>query len=179
MNDDATQVELGSLRSTFSNFPRRTTTLVERWNRGVYGGVRRASTLPVQTDRGPLVRRIGSAQTFLTPAEVDRLVADYDAGLSVRGLAKKYGIHRGTVSAHLRRRNVALHRPGLGVDDRAEAVRLFRAGVSMRAIARRLGVGRSPVRAALDEAGVLVSEQPTSEAVSEPGGQDAGLEAVS
>lgn len=126
------------------------------------------------------MRRIGSAQTFLTPAEVDRLVADYDAGLSVRGLAKKYGIHRGTVSAHLRRRNVALHRPGLGVDDRAEAVRLFRAGVSMRgAIARRLGVGRSPVRAALDEAGVLVSEQPTSEAVSEPGGQDAGLEAVS
>ncbi|WP_376768833.1 helix-turn-helix domain-containing protein [Brachybacterium aquaticum] len=65
------------------------------------------------------------------------------------------------------------------MDDRAEAVRLFRAGVSMRAIARRLGVGRSPVRAALDEAGVLVSEQPTSEAVSEPGGQDAGLEAVS
>ena len=170
---------MGSLRSTFSNFPRRTKTLVDRWNRGTYGGQKRASKPPVETHRGPVVRKIGSAQTFLNPAEVDHLVADYEAGVSVRGLAKKYGIHRGTVSAHLRRRNTPRRRPGLGVDERAEAVRLFRAGVSMRAIARRLGVGRAPVRAALVEAGVIVSEQPASESPDEADNQGAGLAEVS
>jgi DNA invertase Pin-like site-specific DNA recombinase len=152
---------MGSLRSTFSNIPRRTKTLVSRCYRGLYEGAKRASAPPVKDARGPLVRRIETAQTFLTASEVDRLIEDYNAGMSVRGLATKYGIHRATVSAHLSRRNTPRHRPGLDVDEQAEVVRLFRAGVSMRAISRRLGVGRKPVRACLVDVG-LMADEPTA-----------------
>ena len=54
--------------------------------------------------------------------------------------------------------NVPSRRPGLGIDEKAEAVRLARAGVSMRAIGRRMGVDRKAVRAALVEAGLIVDE---------------------
>jgi len=71
----------------------------------------------------------------------------------------RYGIHRATVFSHLRRRNAPSRRSGLGLDEKAEAVRLARAGVSMRAISRRMGVGRKAVRAALVEAGMLPPDQ--------------------
>lgn len=116
---------------------------------------RPGSTAP-RDDRGPVVGTVETAQTFLTAAEVDALVGDYLAGMSVKSLAETYGIHRATVFSHLRRRNVPSRRPGLGPDEKAEAVRLARAGVSMRAIARLTGVDRKAVRAALVEAGLIV-----------------------
>lgn len=61
--------------------------------------------------RGHVVREVEKAQTFLTSAEVDRLVADYTAGVGV--LAERYGIHRATVAAHLRRRKVGSGRSGM------------------------------------------------------------------
>ena len=60
--------------------------------------------------------------------------------------------------SHLRRRKEPSRRPRLGIDEKAEAVRLTRAGVSMRAIGRRMGVDRKAVRAALVEAGLIVDE---------------------
>ena len=98
---------------------------------------------------------VETAQTFLTATEVDALVGDYLAGMSVKSLAEAYGIHWATVVSHLRRRNVPSRRPGLGLDEKAEAVRLARAGVSMRAIARRMGVDRKAVRRALAEASAI------------------------
>lgn len=89
---------------------------------------------------------------------MDQLVGDYLGGMSVKSLAERYGIHRATVFSHLRRRNVPSRRPGLSVDEKAEAVRLARAGVSMRAISRRMGVDRKGVRLALVEAGLIVDE---------------------
>ncbi len=87
--------------------------------------------------------------------EVDALVGDYLTGMGVKALAERYGVHRATVFSHLRRRNVPSRRPGLGIEERAEAVRLGRAGVSTRAIGRRMGVDRKVVRAALVEAGLI------------------------
>ena len=104
------------------------------------------------------MRTVETAQTFLTAAEVDALVGDYLAGMSVKALAERYGIHRTTVFSHLRRRNVPSRRPGLGIDEKAEAVWLARAGVSMRAIGRRMGVDRKAVRAALVEAGLILDD---------------------
>ncbi|WP_202864787.1 helix-turn-helix domain-containing protein [Rothia uropygioeca] len=99
--------------------------------------------------------------------------------MSVRGLAKKYGVHRATVSAHLSRRNTPRRRPGLDVDERAEAVRLFRAGVSMRAISRRLGVSRTPVRACLVEVGLIVDDASGSTTISQHADTDLDLVATS
>ncbi|NHB85719.1 hypothetical protein G7085_17035 [Tessaracoccus sp. HDW20] len=69
-------------------------------------------------------------------------------------------MHRATVFSHLRRRNVPSRRPGLGIDEKVEAVRLARAGVSMRAIGRRMGVDRKAVRSALVDAGVIMDVGP-------------------
>ncbi|AGJ77173.1 hypothetical protein B6N38_05940 [Cutibacterium avidum] len=151
--------ELGCLRSTFGNFSPKANTLVRRLNRGVYRVCNRPQNTAPMDHRGPVVRTVGMAQTFLTPSEVDQLVADYEAGSGVQELAEKYGIHRATVFAHLQRREVPRRRPGLKEQEQAEAVRLSRGGMSMRAIGRRMGVDRKAVRVALVEAGVITDVQ--------------------
>ena len=146
-------LDSGCLSSTFGNSAPKTKTLVNRLLRGVYKVSARPQSSAPRDDRGPVVRTIETAQTSLTAAEVDQLIGDYLAGVSVKSLAERYGIHRATVFSHLRRRNVPSRRPGLCLDEKAEAVRLARAGVSMRAISRRMGVDRKAVRVALVEAG--------------------------
>jgi len=103
---------LGSLRRKFSNPTPKLKSLISRWKRGVYLVSQRADNAPIHDVRGPCVRRIGKARTFLTPAEVDRLVDDYLAGLSVGFLVQKYGVHRATVSKHLTRNNVVRRQRG-------------------------------------------------------------------
>ncbi|GAA1789300.1 hypothetical protein GCM10009768_17950 [Leucobacter iarius] len=101
-----------------------------------------------------MVWRIEGLQTFLTAAEVDRLVDDSLDGTAVNELADKCGVRRATVSAHLTRRHLGRRRPWLGVDEAADAVRLQLVGVSIRSLARSMGLGRGDVRAALIEAKV-------------------------
>ena len=112
---------MGCLSSTFGNSAPKTKTLVNRLNRGVYAVSRRPESAAPRDDRGPVVRTVETAQTFL-------------------------------------RRNVPSRRPGLGLDEKAEAVRLARAGFSMRAIGRRMGVDRKAVRVSLVEAGLIVDD---------------------
>lgn len=146
---------MGSRRNTFSNLSPKLNTLVSRWKRGVYRAHQRGEITPIRDDRGAVVREIAIPQTFLKDAEVDRLVDDYLAGSTVRELAQKYEIHRGTVSKHLTRRSVVRRLPGLDMEDAAEAVKLHRGGSSMRAISRTLGVDRKVVRTSLVRAGAL------------------------
>ncbi|MDK9294391.1 hypothetical protein FAM19031_001489 [Propionibacterium freudenreichii] len=89
---------------------------------------------------------------------MDQLVGDYLAGGSPDELAERYGIHRATVFAHLRRRDVPRRRLGLDEVESAEAVRLYRAGVSLRAIGRQVGADRKAVRKALVEANVKTTQ---------------------
>jgi DNA-binding CsgD family transcriptional regulator len=110
-----------------------------------------------------VVREVETVQTFLTAVEVDRLVADYRADVGVLELANRYGIHRATVAAHLRRRDVLRRSTGLDVNERAEAVRLYRAGQSLRAIGQRLGVDRKTVRAVVISAGVAIRSKRRTE----------------
>ena len=86
---------------------------------------------------------------------MDRLVNDYLAGFSVGYLARKYGVHRATVSKHLTRQEVVRRHHSLTVDEAAEAVKLHVGGVSMRAIARTLAVDRKQVRSTLVAAGAV------------------------
>lgn len=84
------------------------------------------------------------------------MVGDYLAGAGIEELADRYGIHRATVFAHLRRRNTPRRPTGLDVHEQTEAVRLYPDRVSLREIARRMGVGRKTVRTALLRAGVVI-----------------------
>ena len=148
---------LGFLRREFSNPTPMLKSLISRWKRGVYRVSQRVENTPIQDVRGACVRRIGKPQTFLTPSEVDRLVDDYLAGLSVGYLAQKYGVHRATVSKHLTRNNVVRRQHGLTIEDAAEAVKLHGGGISIRAIARTLGADRKQVRISLVTAGAIIA----------------------
>jgi DNA-binding CsgD family transcriptional regulator len=53
--------------------------------------------------RGPNIRELRRIQRRLSPAEVEVLIADYEGGGRVGELARIYGIHRTTVSAHMSR----------------------------------------------------------------------------
>ncbi len=148
---------MGFLRREFSNPTPMLKSLISRWKRGVYRVSQRVENTPIQDVRGACVRRIGKPQTFLTPSEVDRLVDDYLAGLSVGYLAQKYGVHRATVSKHLTRNNVVRRQHGLTIEDAAEAVKLHGGGISIRAIARTLGADRKQVRISLVTAGAIIA----------------------
>lgn len=96
--------------------------------------------------RGQAVRSLEMAQTLLTDAEVDELVAAYEAGATLRGLAKQFHIHRLTVTAHLARRGVPVHHRGLDSAQTREAARLYQAGWTLAQLSRRFDVDAQTVR---------------------------------
>jgi hypothetical protein len=83
----------------------------------------------------------------LKPAQIDALIAGYEAGKTMKDLA--VGINRLTVSAHLRRVGVPLRRSGLDTEQTAEAARLYDAGWSSVKLAERFGVSADTVLIAL------------------------------
>lgn len=86
--------------------------------------------------------------------DATRLVHEYESGATVVQLAKKYGIHRATVRAHLARAGVA-PRDRVPVDPHVdEYLRLYGEGVGMPTIATRFGTTPSKVRTQLVRRGV-------------------------
>lgn len=105
------------LRREFDNFGSAARTVCSRWSLGVYRTSKRPSEPCVVDARGQAVRSLEMAHTFLTDAEVDELVAGYEAGATLRGLAKQFHIHRLTVAAHLARSaGTTRHCTSLGVE---------------------------------------------------------------
>jgi hypothetical protein len=106
--------------------------------------------------RGPVVRSVGKPQTFLKAAQVDELVADYAAGLSIVELGRKFGIHHRTAKAHLVRRKVRLRTRGLDAKHHAEAVRLYECGLTLMEVGLQFGVSQDAVRRVVADAGVTI-----------------------
>jgi hypothetical protein len=104
--------------------------------------------------RGPNVRELRHVQRRLSRPEIEALVADYEAGQRVGELARVYGIHRTTVSAHVARAGKT--RGVLSKAQVDEAVRLYGRGWSLRAVGRHLDVADKTVRRALDKRAVVV-----------------------
>jgi hypothetical protein len=63
----------------------------------------------------------------LKPAEIDALIAGYRMGSTMKALAAEFGIDRRTVSAYLRRAEIAVRRGGLDQKQAIEAARLYEA----------------------------------------------------
>ena len=89
----------------------------------------------------------------LTSSEVDALVTAYLEGERVEDLADRYGIHRSTVMAKLRRAGVPKY-SGWSDDTTAEARRLYEAGLSITEISERTGRARTTIGNHLRAAGV-------------------------
>jgi len=88
------------------------------------------------------------------------LVDGYQAGAPVNELARQFGIHRETVSAHLRRAGVPRRYRILGEDAVADASRLYTDGWPLVRIAEHLDVSANTVHRALQKGGVPLAGLP-------------------
>ena len=118
-----------------------------------FGGVvDRREARATRTD-GLVVREIGTAQTLLTPVQIDELVARHQAGEGVVALAKAYGVHRATVTAHLNRRGTR-RQLGLAKGQVQRAGRLYQRGMTLDEIAAEVGTSQRTVGRAVASLGV-------------------------
>jgi hypothetical protein len=105
-------------------------------------------------------RRAGGAEQrrqshrHLGPDEVVELIAAYSRKEPVYRLAERFGIHRVTVTALLRRNGVALQHPGMAPEEIPVAANLYREGWSLARLGVRFGVHPTTVWRALRAAGV-------------------------
>jgi hypothetical protein len=83
-------------------------------------------------------------------------VAAYRSGMTMKKLASVFGIHRLTVSAHLRQHEVMIRGRGLDEQDVPEAARLYEAGWSSLMLSERFGVTPNTVLTALRKVGVQI-----------------------
>ncbi|MFT3968894.1 MAG: EamA family transporter [Micropruina sp.] len=113
---------------------------------------------------------------YLKPEAVDSLVADYWAGMPVGTIAEKHRVHRATVAARLRRREIPVPAAGLDPGQRAEVLRLCHEGLSLREVSRWMGTDRKLIRAALVAESEEIRPHPTSGPLSRTSG---GVEVVS
>jgi DNA-binding CsgD family transcriptional regulator len=86
------------------------------------------------------------------------LVDGYRAGVAVKDLAIEFGIHRTTVTQHLRRSGVALRRRGLDDQQVDQAMHLYQQGSSLARIGTRLDVDAHTIRAALRARGIPIRD---------------------
>ena len=106
--------------------------------------------------RGQAVRSLEMAQTFLTDAQVDELVAVYGAGATLRGLAKQFHIQCLIVAAHLARCSVLVRQRGLDSAQAKESTRLYEVGWALVQLGRRFDVDAQTVRRTIARQGVPI-----------------------
>ncbi|MCU1477692.1 MAG: hypothetical protein JWQ64_2385 [Subtercola sp.] len=75
----------------------------------------------------------------LTPVEIDELVWKYQAGESMKALARQFGLHRTTIAGHLNRRGVELRDVTISGHRVDQAVALYESGLSLANIGKKLG----------------------------------------
>jgi transposase-like protein len=115
-----------------------------------------ASSLPdvlAQSEPTPPTAR-RQQQRRLSPAQVEQVVQQYQAGDDMRIVAERWGISRKTVAEHLRRAGVTPRRQGLSSEQVRTAIQLYAAGWSLARIGARFGCDHSVVLRALERAGV-------------------------
>jgi DNA-binding NarL/FixJ family response regulator len=102
----------------------------------------------------------------LRECEVAELVTGYQAGATVYELAKRFKIHRTTVSQHLQRQGVPMRGRSLSEEQVTIAAQLYRQGWSVAKIGERFEVDQTTVWRVLRERGVVMRrpwERPLSD----------------
>ena len=94
----------------------------------------------------------------LRPAEIEELVAGYQAGVTIYQLADRFRIHRATVSSLLERQGVALRNCPLSFVQIGQARELYAAGQSLAKVGKQLGCHPNTVRLALLRVGVRMRD---------------------
>jgi hypothetical protein len=78
-------------------------------------------------------------QRRLTPKEIEQLLTEYRAGDSMQELARKWRLHRTTVTEHLRRSSIAVRHRGIPTERLDESIRHYGHGWSCQRLAERYG----------------------------------------
>ena len=94
----------------------------------------------------------------LNAEQVQVLVEHYQQGRTTYELAKQFGIHRVTVSQHLRRSGVTMRRQGLSDEALLEAARLYESGSSLARLADRFGVDPKTISSGLGRMGLMMRD---------------------
>jgi uncharacterized protein (DUF433 family) len=95
-------------------------------------------------------------QRRLTSKHRDQMVTEYQAGASMQQLAERWGLHRTTVSEHLRRAGIGARKRGIPPEKLDEVVRLYDKGWSCQRLADRYKCDAETIRQALRGAGVNI-----------------------
>lgn len=144
------------LREVFENLSPALKTLVSRHSRGVYARSERSCEPTITDARGQLVRSVGKAQTFLSEAQVDELVALYEQGMTLVQLGIRFGVYRHTVAAHLSRRSVRKRARGLAAEHVPEAAKLYASGLTLMEVGLKFSVSQGAVRRMVAAEGVEI-----------------------
>lgn len=115
--------------------------------------LRKVLTLPLLATE-PAPRRVKQKYKRLTPKEVQALRVDYEANVPVATLADRYDISRPTVFEAVK--DLPRRHSGLGPEEVARVIELYREGRSFVAIAEDLPVCAQTIRNVLLRAGVAL-----------------------
>ena len=89
--------------------------------------------------------------------EIEEMARQYRAGKTIYELAEKYGCHRVTVSAILKRNGVTVSvEKSEKMFDPAKAAELYEAGMKSKDIGIRLGVSEQTIRKCLKKQGIKI-----------------------
>jgi DNA-binding transcriptional regulator LsrR (DeoR family) len=99
----------------------------------------------------PIQRRLG-------PPDIDTIAGDYQAGQSLRTIAKVLGVHRNTIAAHLDQLGIARRatRPKMNANDIHKATQRYETGDSLATIAAAFHVNATTIRRELAKAGTTI-----------------------
>lgn len=97
-------------------------------------------------------------QRRLHKTEIADLVRQYRQGATVYELADSFGIHRTTVSDHLRRQCVRLRGHRMTGSEIDQAAALYQAGLSLARVGERLGFDGKTIMNALHAKGVRMRD---------------------
>jgi len=107
-----------------------------------------------QTD----IPRIKEVHRRLRPAQVEALLAAYQAGTPVNDLASEFRTHRSTVLNLVKRHGIRPRYPALLETELAEAIQLYGSGEPLTAVAQYFGIDASTVWRTFQRAGVKMRD---------------------
>ena len=140
---------LVGLPKRFSNTRPALKHLISRVLKGSERREPRGRTPERHDSRGAVAKDPAKSQTRLTTERRVELLADYEAGMPVRAIAVKYGVHRGTIPTFVLRSGGRLRPTGLSKERRASAAILYGDGHTLQEVAERLGIDPKTVRNAV------------------------------
>lgn len=101
---------------------------------------------PVKDETLPnIATEIHQTQKRLSNTEIAQMIAAYNAGASMRDLAKQFGCHKITISNRLKNAGVKLHGVPANKKQIDEMVRLYESGLSLADTGKRVGVSANTV----------------------------------